>query len=71
MEEGSRKFKAWLITSVINVIIFGVGIFFGVAFTPESLTTIILINSTLAGAFFTANFGEHWTKAKANGNGEK
>lgn len=62
--EGARKFKAWLITSIINVVIFGGGLFFNVAFTPESLTTIILINSTLAGAFFTANFGEHWTKTK-------
>ncbi len=61
---GARKFKAWLITTITNVVVFGVGIFFGVAFTPESLTTIILINSTLAGAFFTANFGEHYAKTK-------
>ena len=61
---GTRKFNAWLITSIINVVIFGGGLFFGVTFTPESLTTIILINSTLAGAFFTANFGEHYAKTK-------
>lgn len=62
--EGTRKFRAWMITSIINVLYFGIGTFFGVAFTPESLTTIILINSTLAGAFFTANFGEHYAKTK-------
>jgi hypothetical protein len=61
---GARKFKAWLITTVFNFAIFGVGIFANVQFTPDSLTTIVLINSSLAGAFFTANFGEHWSKAK-------
>ena len=61
---GARKFKAWLITTILNFLFFGVGIFFGVQFTPESLTTIVLINSSLAGAFFTANFGEHWTQTK-------
>lgn len=61
---GVRKFKAWLITEIMIFLIFGVSIFSGVAFTPESITTIILIASTLSGAFFTANFGEHWADTK-------
>ena len=62
--EGARKFKAWLITEILIGLIFGVSLGFGVKYTPESITTIILIVASLSGAFFTANFGEHWAKAK-------
>ena len=65
--EGTRKFRAWFIAMLINSATFASPMFFGIAYTPESITTIILINSTLTGAFFGANFGEHWSKTKLNG----
>ena len=63
--EGTRKFKAWIITELIICAIFGVSIGLGVKFDAASITTIILIVSSLAGAFFGANFGEHWSKSKS------
>lgn len=62
--EGKRKFTAWIITELLICLIFGVAIGFQVKFQSGDITTIILIVSSLAGAFFGANFGEHWTKAK-------
>jgi hypothetical protein len=61
---GKRKFTAWVIAMIMNAFVFGLAIAFNVKFTSDSITTIIMINSTLTGAFFGANFGEHWTKSK-------
>lgn len=55
-----------MLTEILIVIIFGISTFSGVSFASSDITTIILIASTLSGAFFTANFGEHWTKTKVN-----
>lgn len=62
--EGTRKFKAWIITEIIICLIFGSSLYVGVKYTPDSITTIILIVASISGAFFGANFGEHWTKVK-------
>ena len=64
--EGTRKWYAWLLTEITIVLIFGLSMFKGVSFQSNDVTTIILIASTLSGAFFTANFGEHWAKTKNN-----
>ena len=61
---GARKFKAWLVTEIIICLIFGVALFKGVEFNAENIQLIILIVASLSGAFFTANFGEHWAQTK-------
>ena len=59
MKEGTRKFKAWLITEMLVTAIFGFSLGSGVQFDSGSITTIILIVSSLSAAFFGANTFEH------------
>jgi len=69
--EGTRKFKAWLLTLIANLLVFAGGLFFGgVTYTSDAISTMVLINSALSGAFFGANFGEHWAATRA-ANGKK
>ena len=68
---GSRKLKGFYHTlySVVGLTLSA--LFSGkVAFSGDNYSTIILAVCVLAGAFFGANFGEHWSKAlttKVNG----
>ena len=62
--EGTRKFKAWIITEIIICAIFGVSLFKGIEFSADNVQLIIVTASALSGAFFTANFGEHYSKSK-------
>jgi hypothetical protein len=63
MEVGTRKFKAWLITEIIICLVFGFALFKGVEFKADNIQLIIVVAASLSGAFFTANFGEHYSKA--------
>ena len=67
---GSRKLKGFYHTLygilLLTVASMTIG---GVNFAGENITTIIIAVSALAGAFFGANFGEHYSKALAAKNG--
>lgn len=61
---GSRKMKGFYITLVsVNLLILA-GFVSGVIFSGGDIISLAALESALAGAFFSANFGEHWAEAK-------
>lgn len=68
--EGTRKQKAFYATlAAINLVIL-VAFVVKVPFNSADIVSLITLESALAGAFFGANFGEHWSKARAVQNGK-
>jgi len=65
---GTRKLKVFIITLVAILFVFFFAIYRGVLFSGQEITNIILVIATLSGAFFGANFGEHWAMAKKSQN---
>ncbi len=62
--EGTRKQKAFYWTmAAINAAFIG-ALVFGVKFVGGDIIALSALQASLAGAFFGANFGEHWAKAK-------
>jgi len=59
---GNRKQKGFYFALAAIVLIVIVALFSGVEFTGDNIERFAWIIGILAGTFFGANFGEHWTK---------
>ena len=64
--KGKRKLFVYLVTLATIFLIFVISIFLGVDFNGDNILAMMALISTLSGAFFGANFGEHWAEAKKN-----
>jgi len=64
----NRKFKGFVITQLSLILIFIGALFTGTTFTGDNIIVFGALLAATGGAFFGANFGEHWAAAKrANG----
>jgi len=61
---GQRKLKGFYLTLAALMILVLFALIKGVHFTGDNIITAMALMASLAGAFFGANFGEHWAKAK-------
>ena len=61
---GNRKQKGFYVTLTALVLIALAGFVTGVKFEGGDIIAMMAITGSLGGAFFSANFGEHWAKAK-------
>lgn len=62
---GSRKMKGFYATLIsINMLILA-GFVCGVNFSGTDIISLAALESAVSGAFFSANFGEHWARARA------
>ncbi|MGB5895430.1 MAG: hypothetical protein WBG58_14730 [Ignavibacteriaceae bacterium] len=64
---GRRKLTAFYHTLYVLSSLLITSFFAGVNWDAQSLSIVFLAIFTCAGAFFGANFGEHWAEAKKNG----
>lgn len=62
-----RKVKAFYFTVIVVCVILIITMIVGVDFDGADIADIIMMICGLAGAFFGANFGEHWA-GKNNNN---
>lgn len=70
LQEGNRKVVAFYFTMILMWVTFLVGLLFSIQFTGDNIMVMMVMFATLAGAFFGANFGEHWSQARKSGNGQ-
>lgn len=63
---GDRKLKGFYVTIGAILIVIETSILFGgISFTGDNVVALVVIIGSVGGAFFGANFGEHFAKAKA------
>lgn len=62
---GNRKLKAFFATIAGVLIVVETAILSGIAISGDNIVALTTIIAGIGGAFFGANFGEHWTKKNA------
>lgn len=60
----NRKLKAFYVTMGVLLAIVETAILKNIPLTGDNIVALSTIAAGIGGAFFGANFGEHWTKTK-------
>ena len=69
--KGDRKLKGFYLTMACGLIVILGALVTGVKLEGSDVVAILALQASVGGAFFGANFGEHWAAAKKSDSAVK